>query len=187
MALRLRRPAADEIAELLRRCRADQLTYSPTGGSLDGTTPKGLRRHRWSTDLAPGSFDSAVRAIVGWEVHRRAGLLVAVDGGIEVGTNVALVAPLPVGFVDATCRIVAVVEESDRFGFAYGTLGVHPESGEESFVVNRSGDVVRFEVVGISRPAHPVARALPPLGDRLQDRAVRRYLAAMRRSTNDEP
>ena len=75
------------------------------------------------------------------------GLLVAADGGIEVGTNVALVAPLPIGFIDATCRIVAVVNEPDRFGFAYGTLGTHPQRGEESFIVTRSGDASRFDVV----------------------------------------
>ena len=162
------------------------MTYSPAGGSLDGSTPNELRRHAWSTDLAPGSFDRAVQALIGWEVHRGAGFLVAADGGIEVGTNVALVAPLPIGFIDATCRIVAVVKEPDRFGFAYGTLAVHPERGEESFIVTRSRRTTRFDVVGISRPVHPVVGAVPPLGDLLQDRAVRRYLAAMQRSTDNQ-
>jgi uncharacterized protein (UPF0548 family) len=82
-----------------------------------------------------------------------------------------------------TCRIVAVVDEPDRYGFAYGTLSVHPEQGEESFLVTRRGGRVVFEVVGVSRPVHPIARALPPLGNHLQDRAVHRYLTAMVRAT----
>jgi uncharacterized protein (UPF0548 family) len=113
-------------------------------------------------------------------VHRTAGLEILADGPIAVGTNVAFSAPLPLGFVDGTCRIVAVVAEPDRFGFAYGTLSVHPERGEESFLVVRdTAGRLRFDVHGISRPSVPLARALAPLADRLQNRAVRRYLSAM--------
>jgi uncharacterized protein (UPF0548 family) len=118
-------------------------------------------------------------------VHRGAGLELAADGPIAVGTNVAFSAPLPLGFVDGTCRIVAVVNEPDRFGFAYGTLSIHPERGEESFLVARdTAGQVRFEVHGVSRPSIPFARALAPIADRLQDRAVRRYLSAMRQSVS---
>ena len=40
-----------------------------------------------------------------------------------------------------------LVEEANRFGFAYGTLSVHPEQGEESFVVSRDADgSVQFAV-----------------------------------------
>ena len=73
-------------------------------------------------------------------MHRGAGLRVAADGPIAVGTNVAFSAPLPIGFVDGTCRIVLVVEEPNRYGFAYGTLSVHPERGEEAFIVSRQED-----------------------------------------------
>jgi uncharacterized protein (UPF0548 family) len=104
---------------------------------------------------------------------------VEVAGPPQAGTDVALDAPLPFGWVTAMCRIVAVVDESDRFGFAYGTLPVHPERGEESFVVRRDDGRVTFRVVAVSRPAHPLARAVPPVADRLQDVAVRRYLRAM--------
>jgi uncharacterized protein (UPF0548 family) len=117
-------------------------------------------------------------------MHRGAGLRVVADGPIAVGTNVAFSAPLPIGFVDGTCRIVVVVDEPNRYGFAYGTLSVHPERGEESFVVSRDerGNV-RLDIVGVSRPAPAFARLVPPLADHLQDRAVRRYLAAMRTLT----
>jgi uncharacterized protein (UPF0548 family) len=119
-------------------------------------------------------------------MHRGAGLRVAADGPIAVGTNVAFSAPLPIGFIGGTCRIVVVVDEPNRYGFAYGTLSVHPERGEQSFVVSRDEDgKARLDIVGVSRPAQPLARLVPPLADHLQDRAVRRYLAAMRTLTRD--
>jgi uncharacterized protein (UPF0548 family) len=183
VGVRLHRPTSRQLAVLLEGCRSDTLTYEPSGGSLDGTTPSGLQRHRWTTGL-PGteSFGRAVEAIRTWAMHRGAGLEVATDGPVAVGTNVALSAPLPVGFVDATCRIVAIVDEPDRYGFAYGTLSVHPERGEESFLVVRDDDgTVHFDVEAVSRPVHPLARLVPAVADRLQDTAVRRYLTAMER------
>ena len=141
MGVRLRRATSQQLADLLEACRADTFTYAPAGGSINGTTPSGLHRHHWATALrGPESFDRGVEAIRTWAVHRGAGLEVATDGPIAVGTNVAICAPLPVGFVDATCRIAAVVDEHARYGFAYGTLSVHPERGEEAFLVVRDDD-----------------------------------------------
>jgi uncharacterized protein (UPF0548 family) len=181
VTIRLRRPSEHELANLLARCPADPLTYSPVGGSLTGVAPAGLRRHRWSTALPAEAFDRASAAIREWAVHRGAGLTVVADGPFAVGTNVAMSAPLPVGFVDVTCRLVSVVDEPDRFGFAYGTLPVHPETGEEAFLVVRDRDGLRFDVQAVSAPRHPLARLAPPVADRLQHRGVERYLAAMLR------
>ena len=76
--------------------------------------------------------------------------------------------------------------EPHRFGFTYGTLSVHPERGEESFVVSADDHGnVRIDIDGVSRPAHPLARLFPQLADHLQDLGVRRYLAAMRTLTRD--
>jgi uncharacterized protein (UPF0548 family) len=141
-----------------------------------------LKRRKWTTALtAPHAFDRGVEAIRTWAVHKGAGLAIAADGPIAVGTNVAFSAPLPIGYVDGTCRIVAIVEEPQRFGFAYGTLPLHPERGEESFLVIRDESGTRFEVEGVSRPSQLLTRVIPPVSDRLQDTAVRRYLSAMER------
>lgn len=183
MAWRRTRPSAHDLAALLDRSRDDRLTYAPTGGSLGSTaTPPRLRRREWTTALPAGSFDRAVSALNAWDVHRGAGLDVLADGGITPGTNVVLNAPLPIGYIDATCRIVAVVEESDRQGFAYGTLEVHPEQGEESFVISRTDASVRFDIVAVSRPIQPLARTIGPAAHFLQDAAVRRYLGSMQRA-----
>jgi uncharacterized protein (UPF0548 family) len=140
-----------------------------------------LQRHHWTTALhGPDAFGAAAQAIRTWAMHRRSGLEVAADGPIAVGTNVAISAPLPIGFVDATCRTVAIVDEPDRYGFAYCTLSVHPEQGEEAFVVVRDGDgAVRFDVDTVSQPIQRLARLVPAIANRLQDTAMRRYLTAM--------
>jgi uncharacterized protein (UPF0548 family) len=185
VAIRLRRPNAAQLGALLARCAADDLTYAPTGGSLDGEVPDGLTLRQWTSVLdGDRAFERGCEAIRSWSVHRGAGLDVLADGPLVTGSNVAMIAPLPVGFVEITCRVVAVVDEPDRFGFAYGTLPVHPEVGEESFVISRADDVVRFDVQAVSRPIDPLARAFPPVANRLQDSAVRRYLSAMRRAVS---
>jgi len=53
-------------------------------------------------------------------------------------------------------RVVYVVDEPNRRGFAYGTLPGHPESGEEAFVVERrDDDSVWLTIRAFSRPAAP--------------------------------
>ena len=140
----LRRPSDDDLARLLARCKDDVLTYAPAG----------LTRREWSTTFASGhDYALAVDALSHWKVQENAGLVVRSDAGIEVGANVAMSARLPIGFIDVTCRVVAIVDEPDRFGFAYGTLSVHPERGEEAFIVTRSADGFRFDITAVSRPA----------------------------------
>jgi uncharacterized protein (UPF0548 family) len=184
MPLHLRRPSRARLEELLKASRADDLTYAPVGAAVDATLPTTLHRDRWETALGGAdAFDRGRQAVLDWRVHLGAGLSVVTDGELRVGTNVAMVAPLPVGYIEATCRITAVIDEPDAFGFAYGTLSVHPERGEESFIISRTDDQVRFVVAAASEPAHPLARLAPPIARRLQDTACKRYLAAMTQAT----
>lgn len=107
--------------------------------------------------------------------------MVCADGPPTVGLVVAMSAPLPLGFIDVTCRVVSVVDEPNRFGFGfgYGTLPIHPGQGEESFTVERDDDgEVTFRIVAVSRPRHPLTRLCPPVARRLQRAAIERYLDA---------
>ena len=184
MGVHLRKPSDSDLDLLLAHCRDDRLTYEPVGGSLGGATPDGFTRRAWGTTLVSrDAFARAAVALASWAMHEHLGFTVRCDGPIAVGTNVAITAPLPVGYADVTCRIVAVVDEPDRSGFAYGTLSVHPEQGEEAFVVSRIGTTVRFDVTAVSRHRHPLARLAAPVADRLQASAAKRYLQAMERLT----
>lgn len=56
--------------------------------------------------------------------------------------------------VTAPVRVVYVVDEPNRKGFAYGTLHGHPEGGEESFMVERTDDGSVWMVINaFSRPS----------------------------------
>ena len=69
------------------------------------------------------------------------------------------------GLLKAPCRVVWTLEEPRRAGWAYGTLPGHPECGEESFVVDRTGDgTVWLTITAFSRPAQ-VVRAGGRAGD----------------------
>jgi uncharacterized protein (UPF0548 family) len=80
------------------------------------------------------------------------------------------------------CRIVYVVDEADRFGFAYGTLPDHIERGEERFLVerNRTDDSVWYDILAFSQPRHPLVRLGFPVARMMQKRFARDSLAAMR-------
>lgn len=182
MALRLRRPSLEDLRALREGVVDAELTYGCVGASLDEGLPvdRGLERRRWATVLEGShAFDAGRQALERWAVHRGAGLLVEDERPLAAGEVVAMAAPLPIGFIEVACRIVAVVDEPDRFGFAYGTLPIHPERGEESFVLTRRAGGTDFTIRAVSAPVHPLARAAPPVADRLQARAVRRYLRAM--------
>jgi uncharacterized protein (UPF0548 family) len=187
VSIRLTRPTEQVLSALLEQSRSDSLTYSPVGMTKLATAPPGYRLDRWSRSLGRGDavFVRACDALRRWRVHERAGLTVRVDGPPDVGRIVAMSAPLPVGFIDVVCRVVSVDDDSDLFGFSYGTLSVHPEQGEESFtVVRSSGDEVRFEVVAVSRPRHVLAKVGGPVARRLQRAATVRYLDAMLAEVN---
>ncbi|MFE1950591.1 DUF1990 family protein [Streptomyces sp. NPDC059524] len=78
------------------------------------------------------------------------------------------------------CRVVRVVREPDRIGFAYGTLAGHPECGEEAFLVTREPDgSVWFRIRAFSRPGRWYTRLAGPLARVVQLAVTRRYLRAL--------
>jgi uncharacterized protein (UPF0548 family) len=102
--------------------------------------PPGHRTFERTVEL-PSSvgFESAAADLFRWEVQRRAGLRVmASSTTVEPGAEVVL--GLPLLPVHAPCRVIRVVDEPDRRGFTYRTLPGHPESGEESFLLERRED-----------------------------------------------
>ncbi len=85
----------------------------------------------------------------------------------------------------APCRIVGVLDDSDRWGFAYGTLPGHPEQGEESFAVSIGGDdEVRFTITAFSRPGDWITRLAGPVGRAVQTAGTNGYLKALKRFVN---
>jgi uncharacterized protein (UPF0548 family) len=155
----------------------------PDVGATRGELPTGYEHLRRTRLIGHGSaaWADASSALLRWELHRRAGLRVAASrDGAEAGVDVLLsfgVGPLRLSI---PCRVVYMIDEGSRRGFAYGTLQGHPEAGEERFevVMREDGDVCT-EITAFSRPALWWSRLGSPVGQRVQAAVTRRYLAAL--------
>jgi uncharacterized protein (UPF0548 family) len=77
-------------------------------------------------------------------------------------------------------RVVYVIDEPDRKGFAYGTLPGHPERGEEAFIVERRADGSVWLVIrAFSRPANAFFWAAYPALRLMQAIFTARYERAL--------
>jgi uncharacterized protein (UPF0548 family) len=77
-------------------------------------------------------------------------------------------------------RIVSVIDEPDRFGFAYRTLADHAVDGDERFLVERGADGgVVYAVRARSRPRHVLAWLGYPFARLVQRRFARDSMRAL--------
>jgi uncharacterized protein (UPF0548 family) len=163
--------------------RAPGLTYSEVGGTRAAIMPAGYRSLTRTVALGRGEerFERAAKALLGWEMHRGAGLRVRASSP-RVVTGAVAVLTLGLGplRVEAPVEVVYVLDEPRRRGFAYGTLPGHPETGEEAFIVERHDDeTVTLTIIAFSRPATTLARLSGPAGRLVQSRITSRYLRAL--------
>jgi uncharacterized protein (UPF0548 family) len=78
--------------------------------------------------------------------------------------------------INAPARVVYVVDEPTRRGFAYGTLSGHPESGEEAFIVEKAEDGSVWLVIrAFSRPSTWYFALVAPVLRLTQAFYTRRY------------
>jgi len=188
----LRRPSQAVLGALRRRGSSQPLSYGDPGLTISAApteVPPGHHRLLVERGIGTGHepFELAKAAIADWAGHRRAGAVLHPERpALEVGNDVALALRVWPLWVTANCRIVEVVDEPDRFGFAYGTLAHHPESGEESFLVRRdpATDEVRLEVVAVSRPTSLPAKLGGPIGRGFQRFMAGRYLDGFEHPTS---
>jgi uncharacterized protein (UPF0548 family) len=155
------------------------LTYAEVGATA-GRLPDGYHHVHTSGVIGRGRrrFEEAAAAGMRWGMLRGAGLRVeATSEAAAVGSEVIV----HLGPVRAPCRVVYVVDEPDRRGFAYGTLPGHAESGEELFVVryDPATDQVFAEVRAFSRHTTWWSTAVGPITSLLQRVVTRRYLTAL--------
>jgi uncharacterized protein (UPF0548 family) len=160
--------------ESLARLRAAPYAYAEVGATR-GVHPDGYRTftvaRRIGLDLA-----EAAERLLSWQVQERAGLTVRASSPRAAAGEVV---EMRLRGLRVPCRVVYVVEEAHRAGFAYGTLAGHPECGEELFLLEESAGAVTFTVSAFSRPASALARLAGPIARRAQDVMTRRYLGAL--------
>ncbi len=155
------------------------LTYSEVGATA-GDMPAGYRHVRVARRIGSGRarFDRAAEAVVRYGMLRGAGLKVDTTTEVaRVGTDVLG----RLGPFLAPCRVVYLIDEPDRRGFAYGSLPGHAVRGEEMFAVrfDPSDDSVHAEVAAFSTPATWWSRLGAPVLGLSQRLITHRYLHAV--------
>ncbi|HMO79646.1 MAG TPA: DUF1990 domain-containing protein [Pyrinomonadaceae bacterium] len=183
---RLSRPAQSEISAFLEACSGSDFSY-PDVGSTQGAIPSRytIDHNRIGIGSGPNDLERAKTAIRQWKMFEMPWVeLCWPDAPIEPGRTVAVVVR-HLGFYSLNpARIVYVIDEPDRFGFAYGTLAGHGESGEERFLVEidaMTGDVF-YDLLAVSRPGHLLTYLGYPYTRYLQKQFALGSNAAMRRA-----
>ncbi len=106
----------------------------------------------------------------------------AEDGTPYISNGMTAQLKIPMGpfTVTAPLRVVYLIEEANRVGFAYGTMRGHPESGEESFIVEmHDDDSVWLTIRAFSRPSTWYYWLAYPILRLQQARFTKRYLRAL--------
>ena len=181
----IHRPGESLLRDRLRALAGLPLTYWERGATAWQRMPAGYAHATTRGVIGRGEADwaAARHALRTWKV--------VPDGKwvefypeprVRAGAQVMVCFRLMRLWWTSPCRVVYVVDEPHRFGFAYGTLPGHVEQGEERFLVERdplTGEVA-YEVRVMARARHPGARLLPGLVARMQRRFREESLATLR-------
>ena len=182
----LRKPSIESISRFLAAQSQLPFTYSAVGAT-GSTPPAGYVVDHTRIKLGEGEevFRAAVAAFRQWAQFRLGWVQVwSPVTPIKTGEVVAVLGrAIGLWWLNA-CRIVYVVDKEgpiSKFGFAYGTLPGHVESGEERFLIewNLDDNSVWYDILAFSTPNHFLTRLGYPLVRRLQKRFGRDSTTAM--------
>ena len=176
------------LQALLERSTAQAPTYPEVGATraavLDGgALPPGYHHLRYQRLLGTGDavFEAAAASVMSWGTHRGVGFdLVSTSPVAVQGATVAFGIGRGPLVLPASCRVVWTVDEPGRRGFGYATLPMHPEDGEEAFVVSTdSAWRVWIELVAFSNAGRWYTSLAGPAVPVLQRVAVAAYARAV--------
>lgn len=181
------KPTPEKIRKFLEDCSDSAFSYREAGATRD-ETPAGYTVDRNRINLGAGlhDFEKAKTAVRNWKMFDMPWIeLYQPNTPIEEGSIVAILVR-HFGFYSLNAaRIVYVIDETDRFGFAYGTLSEHGESGEERFLVERDPetDDVYYVLLAFSRPGHILTWFGYPYARHLQKQFASDSKTAMLKAT----
>lgn len=179
------RPSAAALARRQRDHDGMPWSYDAVGATRDGPWPAGFAVDEDGVDLGLGAFPAAADAVRRWAMFDPPWLRLTDRSPPAPGRTVVFASHQLGMWALSACRVVYVIDEADRYGFAYGTLHDHAVSGEERFLVQRdpSGRTT-FAVRKFSRIASPTLRWFAPYVRRLQLAFSRDACAAISQAVN---
>jgi uncharacterized protein (UPF0548 family) len=188
-----RKPSPEKLHRILASQAALGFTYPNVGSTRkDGPPPNGYVVDHTRALIGHGStaFDGAREALQRWQQFQLGWLeAFPTDTPLRAGETVVVIARVSGLWWTNAARIVYAIDEPgqpvSRFGFAYGTLPGHVESGEERFLIewDRETDQVWYDIRAFSRPKHILTRLGYPLARAMQKQFARQSVAAMQRAT----
>ena len=189
---RFREPTPAEVEAFLVEQAGLDFSYEGVGRTRNGgdMPPAGyvLDHNRQRLGAGNATFEVAVSALRRWQMFPAPlARVVPTEVGVEAGQTLGVLVRAVGAWWLNSARIVYVIDEvaaspasPRRFGFAYGTLPGHAESGEERFVVEQLADgSVWYDLTAFSRPRYWGARLARPVTRMLQRRFATRSKAAM--------
>ena len=183
----VRRPSAERIARFVRESQELPLSYGPIGLLKTGAARSDVDETSVAIGRGEADFARARAALMAWKQFDIGwGEVFPPHAPIAVGTTVAVLIR-HLGFWSLNgCRVVYPTGDSggSTFGFAYGTLTNHAESGEELFEVSldpATGEV-SYRIRAVSRPRAALAALAFPYTRLLQARFRRDSALAVRRA-----
>jgi uncharacterized protein (UPF0548 family) len=184
-----RRPSDMTIARFLDESQHLPLSYGPVGVVEAGLPGGDLDEQVVVIGRGAADFERGRRALETWMQFDLGWVtIVPRTAPVTVGTVVAVLIR-HLGFWSLNgARVLYHVGSGDtpRFGFAYGTLTSHAESGEELFEVSldpATGEV-NYRIRATSRPRAALARIGYPVARHLQARFRRDSARVMMRATS---
>jgi len=177
------KPSSAAVEAFIREESGRSFSYTDVGATRIGQQPAGFDHDYNTIELGKGEtvFAAAKEAVRQWKMFPGGWASIA-PGNTPIGEGavVAMLANLMGTWWLNSCRIVYVVDEEQRFGFAYGTLPGHAECGEELFLVDMDeSGTVRYSLSAFSRPRNWLARLAYPLARAYQRKFVRDSKASM--------
>jgi uncharacterized protein (UPF0548 family) len=188
---RFREPAPEEVEAFLVEQARLGFSYEGVGWTRSGRdVPPGyvLDHNRQRLGEGDATFAAAVSALRRWQmVPAPLARVVPAGVAVEAGQTLGVLVRAVGAWWLNSARIVYVIDEAAaspasprRFGFAYGTLPGHAESGEERFLVEQLADgSVWYDLTAFSRPRYWGARLARPVTRVLQRRFAAMSKAAM--------
>ncbi len=178
----LRKPAPPTIREILASQANSNVTYSPVGATR-AEPPAGfvVDHTRAMLGQRPEVFAAGKASLRRWREFAFSWLEAwPADTPIREGEVLCTVARAMGLWWVNVCRIVYVVDEPNRFGFAYGTLSEHAECGEERFQIELADNgEVWYDIFAFSRPHQLLPRLGYPFVRRLQKRFAKHSVQAV--------
>jgi uncharacterized protein (UPF0548 family) len=190
--LLLGKPSQEYIRQVLAHQSTLPFSYPEVGASRDRVPANyPINYHHSQVGVGEPAFIQVCDALRRWQMYTLPWTEVYwPDTPITAGSTVGVLAGVGGLWTLNISRIIYIVEEGGpihRYGFAFGTLPQHVETGEERFIIewHRHDNSVWYELFAFARPHYILAKIGFPMVPLIQklfavqsERAIRAAVQA---------